>query len=116
MLAEGKRSVVVIEGYLSNVVIFNLALISINRSWRRIFFPHAFRQQRCIPGGSRCTSFFEIVLYSPFFVHHFRFSALHSLDLYLGILSKVKRIRLFEGVKRFSASGYYRKKELKFIQ
>jgi|GEM_PF-2104121 len=51
-----------------------------------------------------------IVLYVPFFVHLFRFSALHSLDLFLCIFAGIGSVLWFEVVKWFTASRLSRKR------
>lgn len=53
--------------------------------------------------------FLGIVLYVPFFVHLFRFSALHSLDLFLCIFAGIGSVLWFEAVKWFAASRLSRK-------
>ncbi|ACF43457.1 MAG: cation transporting ATPase C-terminal domain-containing protein [Pelodictyon phaeoclathratiforme] len=54
--------------------------------------------------------FLGIVLYVPFFVHLFRFSALHSLYLFLCIVAGIGSVPCFEAVKWFVASRLSRKR------
>ena len=90
----------------TTLIIANLALILTNRSWNRT----SIATLRCsnmalLPLLAGAVLLLGIVLYVPFFVALFRFSAIHSIDLVLCILAGLGSVLWFEVLKWL---GYFR--------
>ncbi|NTV06751.1 MAG: cation-translocating P-type ATPase [Chlorobiaceae bacterium] len=84
----------------TTLMISNVCLILTNRSWSRTFFASSrFPNKVLLPVVAGALLFLGIVLYVPFFVNLFRFSALHSLDLLLCLFAGVGSVLWFEAVK-----------------
>ena len=90
----------------TTLMISNLGLILTNRSWSSTSAA-SFRStnKALFPVVAGAILFLGIVLYVPFFVHLFRFSALHLFDLLLCLSAGLGSVLWFEGLKRF---GVYR--------
>ncbi len=96
----------------TTLMISNLGLILTNRSWSRTFVATLhFPNNALFPVVAGALIFLGVVLYIPFFIHLFRFSALHSLDLLLCFSAGTGSVLWFEGVKWFGASGFFPKKK-----
>jgi Ca2+-transporting ATPase len=106
---EGEQKVRALT--FTTLMISNLALILTNRSWSRTFVAAMrFPNRALFPVVAGALLFLAIVLYVPFFIHLFRFSALHSLDLLLCLSAGVGSVLWFEGMKWFGVSGFFRKR------
>ncbi len=90
----------------TTLMISNLGLILTNRSWSSTSAA-SFRSTNTalFPVVAGAILFLGIVLYVPFFVHLFRFSALHLFDVLLCLSAGLGSVLWFEGLKRF---GVYR--------
>ena len=89
----------------TTLMISNLGLILTNRSWSRTFVATMrFPNKALFPVVAGALLFLGIVLYVPFFVNLFRFSALHSLDLFLCLSAGVGSVLWFEGLKLFGTA------------
>ncbi len=98
----------------TTLMISNLGLILTNRSWSRTFVATMrFPNKALFPVVAGALLFLGVVLYIPFFIHLFRFSALHSLDLLLGFSAGIGSVLWFEGVKWFGASGFFLEKRVR---
>jgi Ca2+-transporting ATPase len=94
----------------TTLMISNLGLILTNRSWSRTFVAVMhFPNKALFPVVSGALLFLGVVLYVPFFVNLFRFSALHSLDLFLCLSAGVGSVLWFEALKWIGNSGFFRK-------
>ncbi len=95
----------------TTLMISNLGLILTNRSWSRTFVATMrFPNRALFPVVAGAIIFLGVVLYVPFFVNLFRFSALHSLDIVLCIAAGVGSVIWFEAVKWVGSSGFFKKK------
>jgi Ca2+-transporting ATPase len=96
----------------TTLMISNLGLILTNRSWSRTFFATLrFPNKALFPVVIGAIIFLGIVLYVPFLIELFRFSALHSLDLLLCFSAGIGSVLWFEGLKWVVSSGFFKKKE-----
>jgi Ca2+-transporting ATPase len=95
----------------TTLMISNLGLILTNRSWSRTFAATMHSPNKALfPVVAGALLFLGIVLYVPFFVNLFRFSALHSLDLFLCLSAGVGSVLWFEVLKWFRTCGFFSKK------
>ncbi len=92
----------------TTLMISNIGLILINRSWSQTFFATMrYPNKALIPVVAGAILFLGVVLYIPFFIHLFRFSALHSSDLLLCLFAGIGSVLWFEGVKWVRAAGFF---------
>ncbi len=95
----------------TTLMISNLGLILTNRSWNQPFVATMrFPNKALIPVVAGALLFLGVVLYIPFFVHLFRFSALHSYDLLLCLFAGIGSVLWFEGVKWVGSSKFFRER------
>lgn len=95
----------------TTLMISNLGLILTNRSWNQPFIATMrYPNKALFPVVAGAILFLGVVLYIPFFVQLFRFSALHSSDLLLCFFAGIGGVLWFEGVKWVGASGFFREK------
>jgi Ca2+-transporting ATPase len=96
----------------TTLMISNLGLILTNRSWSRTFVATLrYRNKALFPVVIGAIIFLGIVLYVPFLIDLFRFSALHTLDLLLCCSAGIGSVLWFEGLKWLGSSGFFKKKE-----
>ena len=94
----------------TTLMISNLGLILINRSWSRPFLATLrFPNNALFPVVIGAILFLGFVLYVPFLLDLFRFSALPLLDLLLCLSAGIGSVLWFEGMKWFGAHGCFRK-------
>ncbi len=92
----------------TTLMISNLGLILTNRSWSRTFVATLrFPNRALFPVVAGALLFLGIVLYIPFFIHLFRFSALHYPDFLLCLSAGIGSVLWFEVVKFF---GFFRER------
>jgi len=95
----------------TTLMISNVGLILTNRSWSRTFVATMrYPNKALFPVVAGALLFLGVVLYIPFFVHLFRFSALHSSDLFLCLFAGIGSVLWFEGVKWIGSSRFFREK------
>ncbi|TLU82567.1 MAG: cation-translocating P-type ATPase [Chlorobium sp.] len=96
----------------TTLMISNLGLILTNRSWSSTSAV-ALRSanKALLPVVAGAILFMGIVLYIPFFVTLFRFSALHLPDLLLCLSAGLGSVVWFEGLKRFGVFRLFGKNE-----
>ncbi len=95
----------------TTLMISNLGLILTNRSWSQTFVATMrYPNKALIPVVAGALLFLGVVLYIPFFVHLFRFSALHSSDLLLCFSAGIGSVLWFEGVKWVGSSKFFQEK------
>ena len=88
----------------TTLMISNLGLILTNRSWsRRFSTTRRSPNTALIPVVAGALLFLGVVLYVPFFVQLFRFSALHVSDLLMCLAAGVGSVLWFEVLKWFGA-------------
>ncbi|NTW69055.1 MAG: cation-translocating P-type ATPase [Chlorobiaceae bacterium] len=84
----------------TTLMISNLSLILTNRSWSRtIIASLRFANSALVPVIAGGVLFLGIVLYVPFFVTLFRFSALHLMDLLICLFAGFGSVIWFELLK-----------------
>ena len=94
----------------TTLMISNLGLILTNRSWSRKSGATIRPSNTALfPVVAGAILFLGIVLYVPFFIHLFRFSALHLPDLLLCLSAGLGSVLWFEGLKWLGAYGLYRR-------
>jgi Ca2+-transporting ATPase len=84
----------------TTLIIANIGLIFVNRSWSRTIFATLHAPNRAlwwVTGGALV--FLGLVLYAPFFQNLFRFSVLHPADILICISGGVISILWFEVLK-----------------
>ncbi len=94
----------------TTLMISNLGLILTNRTWSTTFAsPLRSPNAALFPVVAGAILFLGIVLYVPFFVQLFRFSALHLPDLLLCLSAGLGSVLSVEGLKRTGVSGFFRR-------
>jgi Ca2+-transporting ATPase len=86
----------------TSLVIANLCLIFINRSWSQSILATLRRPNRALwTVVLSALGFLGLVLYSPFLRNLFRFSKLHPIDLFICFVAGIAGIVWFELLKSF---------------
>ena len=98
----------------TTLMISNLGLILTNRSWSSTSAA-SFRSTNTalLPVVAGAILFLGIVLYVPFFVHLFRFSALHLFEVLLCLSAGLGSVLWFEGLKRFGVYRLFSRRQVK---
>jgi len=100
----------------TTLMISNLGLILTNRSWSQPFVATMrYPNKALFPVVAGALLFLGVVLYIPFFVHFFRFSALHSSDIFLCLFAGIGSVLWFEVVKWIGGSGFFREKRARAL-
>ncbi len=103
-LSKGESEQEVRALTFTTLMISNLGLILTNRSWSRTFAATLrVPNMALFPVVVGALLFLGVVLYIPFFVTLFRFSALHPRDLLLCFAAGLGSVLWFEGMKWFGA-------------